>query len=158
MNFKIHVSNLIPILLLSFAIVACSGNKKSDSGTETVSVTMYKNPGCECCTKWADHLEANGFEVTEEPTPKLQAIKAQYDIPYDMASCHTAVIGDYIVEGHVPAANIKSLLAGKPDAVGLAVPGMPIGSPGMEVPGRAPEAYNVYLFKEDGSRQVYAQH
>ena len=155
--------NLLFLLMVSVGLVACSGNRKSDRGGSdsnagAISVTMYKNPGCECCTKWARHLEANGFAVTEEPTPQLQVIKAQNDVPYDMGSCHTAIIGDYTIEGHVPVSDIKKLLREKPDAAGLAVPGMPIGSPGMEIPGRAPEAYNVYLFNENGSRQVYARH
>lgn len=117
---------------------------------------MYKNPGCQCCTKWAEHLEQNGFEVTEEPTPALAAIKSKYDVPYDLGACHTAIIGDYVVEGHVPAEDIKNLLNKRPDALGLAVPGMPIGSPGME--GTPEESYNVYLFGGQGNPTVYARH
>ena len=122
------------------------------------SITMYKNATCQCCAKWADYLEENGFDVTEKATNSLQAIKSEQKVPYDMASCHTAIVGDYVVEGHVPAEDIKNLLEEQPDAKGIAVPGMPIGSPGMEVPGRTPESYKVYLFQEDGSREVYAQH
>lgn len=146
--------------MIMAGIVACSNNKKSQSNStaETTTVTMYKNPGCQCCTAWAQHLEANGFEVTEEPTPKLEAIKMQHDVPNDMGSCHTAIIGDYVVEGHVPVEDIKNLLAEKPDAKGIAVPGMPIGSPGMETPGRNPEPYKVYLFQPDGAREIYSQH
>lgn len=158
MMFERYFQNNMAILLVAVTILACGNNKRSSSNSNSTHVTMYKNPGCQCCTQWARHLEANGFEVTEEPTPKLQAYKAQYDVPYDMGSCHTAIIGDYVVEGHVPAEDIKNLLAEQPDARGLAVPGMPIGSPGMETPGRAPDAYKVFLFREDGSRQVYAQH
>ena len=144
-------------MLLTLAMMACSGNK-SGSDSDTMTVTMYKNPGCQCCTKWAEHLEENGFQVTEEPSPNMQAIKSDNDVPYDMGACHTAIIGDYVVEGHVPAQDIKNLLEEQPDAKGLAVPGMPIGSPGMETPGQPAESYQVFLFNEDGSRQVYAQY
>lgn len=157
MHNKISTLKIFPIILLTFAMMACSGNK-SGSDADTTTVTMYKNPGCQCCTEWATHLEENGFQVTEEPSPNMQAIKSDNDVPYDMGSCHTAIIGGYVVEGHVPAQDIKNLLEEQPDAKGLAVPNMPIGSPGMEMPGRPAEAYKVFLFKEDGSRQVYAQH
>ncbi|MDR8391209.1 DUF411 domain-containing protein [Aliifodinibius sp. S!AR15-10] len=154
MNKRFFLTKFLSIIVLATGITACSGSK-SESGTE---ITMYKNPGCQCCAKWADYLEANGFEVTEEASPNMQAIKSQNNVPYDMGSCHTAVIGDYVVEGHVPVEDIKNLIEEQPDAKGLAVPGMPIGSPGMEMPGRPAEAYKVFLFQEDGSRQVYAQH
>lgn len=119
-------------------------------------IVMYKNAGCQCCTEWGSHMKEAGFAVTEKPTDQLAAIKVDQGVPYNMGSCHTALVGGYVIEGHVPVADVQRLLNEQPEAVGLAVPGMPAGSPGMESPN--PEPYNVYLIKEDGSQQVYAQH
>lgn len=120
-------------------------------------VVMYKNPNCQCCTKWAAHLEEAGFTVTENPTGELAAVKSDYGVPYNLASCHTAVIDGYVVEGHVPVKEVKRLLDERPDAIGLAVPGMPIGSPGMEQ-GNRTEPYDVVLFDEDGNRDTFASY
>lgn len=151
---------LLATFLLAVGVMACSNNKEraGSNSLDVKNITMYKNAGCQCCSRWANYLEENGFEVTEKPSPNMQVIKTEHDVPYDMGSCHTAIVGDYVVEGHVPVEDIKNLIEEQPDAKGIAVPGMPIGSPGMEMPGRAAEAYKVFLFKEDGSRQVYAQH
>jgi hypothetical protein len=124
--------------------------------SDASEVVMYKNPGCQCCTKWASHMERAGFTVTEEPTDQLAAFKADQGVPYAMGACHTAIVGDYVVEGHVPIADVQRLLKEQPDAKGIAVPGMPAGSPGMESPN--PEAYEVYLIGNDGSQSVYAEH
>lgn len=157
----------VALLILSFGTLtllsACSqGESKNGQGNssniEKASFTMYKNPGCQCCTKWAEHMEANGYEVTEKPVDNMAAIKFSNKVPNDMGSCHTAVIDGYVVEGHVPAEDIDRLLEEQPDAKGLAVPGMPIGSPGMENPSRPDDAYDVLLFQEDGSRSVYTTH
>lgn len=157
----------VALLILSFGTLtllsACSqdeskNGQENSSNIEKASFTMYKNPGCQCCTKWAEHMEANGYEVTEKPVDNMAAIKFSNKVPNDMGSCHTAVIDGYVVEGHVPAEDIDRLLEEQPDAKGLAVPGMPIGSPGMENPSRPDDAYDVLLFQEDGSRSVYATH
>jgi hypothetical protein len=108
------------------------------------SVLVFRNPTCGCCHKWVEHLIANGFDVTVRDAPNLKPIKTSLGVPTELASCHTAQVGGYVVEGHVPAAAIKKLLSEKPEGRGLAVPGMPIGSPGME--GGAPETYDVILF------------
>lgn len=107
-------------------------------------MTVFRDPNCGCCHKWVDHIRANGFTVTVNDAPSMKAIKARFDVPADLAACHTGELGGYVIEGHVPAAAIKRLLAEKPAARGLAVPGMPIGSPGMEGPD--PEVYEVMLF------------
>lgn len=120
-------------------------------------VVMYKNPGCQCCTKWATHLEQAGFTVTEKPTGELPAVKADYGVPYNLGGCHTALVDGYVVEGHVPVKEVKRLLKERPDAVGLAVPGMPIGSPGMEQGDRT-EPYDVVLFDEEDNRDTYASY
>lgn len=140
------------IVIAGGAIWYIIGNaQQREAGEGTSQVVMYKNPGCQCCTAWAVHMEENGFTVREEPRQDMPAVKANYGVPYTMASCHTAVIGDYVVEGHVPASEVKRLLKEQPDAQGLAVPGMPVGSPGMEQGGRS-EPYDVMLFSDSGSR------
>ncbi len=120
-------------------------------------VVMYKNPGCECCTAWGDHMEEAGFTVTEKPTDQIAGIKADLGVPYNMGSCHTALVDGYVVEGHVPVKEVKKLLEERPDAVGLAVPGMPVGSPGMEQ-GNRTDPYDVILFDEEGNRDTYASY
>lgn len=107
-------------------------------------MTVYRKPSCGCCHKWVDHLTAAGFAVTVKDMANFNAIKAELGVPAELASCHTAEIGGYVIEGHVPAGAIKRLLAERPTGRGLAVPGMPIGSPGME--GGTPEVYDVILF------------
>jgi hypothetical protein len=120
-------------------------------------VTVYKSPTCGCCSLWVDHLEANGFQVETVDVQDTGAIKRQYGIPDSLASCHTAVVGGYVVEGHVPAADVHRLLRERPEAGGLAVPGMPIGSPGMESADGLTEPYAVLLVS-DGGTSVFARH
>ncbi len=107
-------------------------------------MVVFRDPTCGCCHKWVEHLVSNGFAVTVNDAPVMKAVKARLGVPPELASCHTGEIGGYVIEGHVPAVAIKRLLAEKPAARGLAVPGMPIGSPGME--GGEPEVYEVTLF------------
>ena len=108
------------------------------------AITVWKDPNCGCCGAWVEHLRRNGFVATVDEIADLQSIKAQRRVPAELASCHTAEIAGYTIEGHVPAQAILRLLAERPVARGLAVPGMPIGSPGME--GGRPEVYDVVLF------------
>lgn len=121
------------------------------------SIAAYRNPGCGCCEKWAAHLREAGFTVTLEDDPSLNERRAKLGVPAELAGCHTAMMGEYVIEGHVPAEDIVTFLAKKPAARGLAVPGMPMGSPGMEM-GAQPEAYDVFVFTADGKSQVYARH
>ena len=116
-------------------------------------VVVYKSPWCGCCRGWADHMRANGFEVTVREMEDLTTIKRMSGIPEALESCHTALVGGYAIEGHVPAGVIEKLLAERPRVRGLAVPGMPTGSPGMEGP--HPEPYDVMTFTRDGSTDVY---
>ncbi len=122
---------------------------------ETPKVQVYKTPTCSCCGKWVEHLRANGFEVETTDLPDLRDVKLQNGIPRQLASCHTAIVGGYVVEGHVPASDIKRLLETRSAVAGLAGPGMPIGSPGMEGP--KPETYNVVSFGPEGI-MVFATH
>lgn len=116
-------------------------------------VTVYKTPTCGCCHKWVEHLEANGFEVETHDLDDLTGIKNVHQIPTGVRSCHTALVGGYAVEGHVPAEYVKRLLAEKPDIVGIGVPGMPAGSPGMEGPHS--ESYDVLAFNNKGRTAVW---
>lgn len=154
------MKKVLIILVAGLLTAACSQNKSGNGSgdAETISVTMYKNEGCQCCTKWAEHLDANGYEVEEKPVDNLYAFKFNYKVPNDLHSCHTAIIDGYVVEGHVPVEDINRLLEERPDAKGLAVPGMPIGSPGMENPSYPDQPYDVLLFQENGSRTVYSSH
>ena len=117
---------------------------------------IWKSPTCGCCKSWVTYMQQNGFElsVTEANPRELDAIKSQSGIPKAAASCHTAKIGGYAIEGHVPASAVTQLLQEKPDAIGLAVPGMPANSPGMETD-RPGEAYDVLLVNKDGSTRVF---
>ncbi|MEG6507509.1 DUF411 domain-containing protein [Methyloligella sp. 2.7D] len=142
------------VLTLVAALVLGAGSALAAGET----VEVWKSPTCGCCGAWVKHLQASGFTVKANNTEPalLRQIKRQAGIGKDLASCHTGKIGGYIVEGHVPAADVKRLLAEKPDAIGLTVPGMPIGSPGMEGPD--PEPYDVLLIKRDGTTEVFAHH
>ena len=122
----------------------------------TLGIEVYKNQYCGCCHEWIKHLEKNGFKVTANDVPDNAPVRESLGIPVKLGSCHTAKIGGYAIEGHVPAADIKRLLKEKPKAIGLAVPGMPAGSPGMESPN--PQPYNTLLVMKDGTTKVWAKH
>lgn len=119
-------------------------------------VDLWKSPTCGCCQDWVNHLEAHGFSVRVHDTGNT-AMRARLRIPQALGSCHTALVGGYAIEGHVPAEDIRRLLAERPQAVGLAVPGMPIGSPGMDGPayGNRSEPYDVLLVKADAPPSVF---
>ncbi|MBZ0131508.1 MAG: DUF411 domain-containing protein [Rhodocyclaceae bacterium] len=119
-------------------------------------VVMHKDPNCGCCGKWAEHLEASGFKVITVPERDMQAVKTRLGVPQRLGSCHTAKVGNYVIEGHVPAATIKRLLSEKPAVRGLAAPGMPPASPGMDVPGNK-DPYDVIAFDRAGKTRVYEQ-
>ena len=125
----------------------------------TSAIHVVKGTGCECCSAWVDHLKAAGFTVTEEEMYGTLLIRFKLDngVPQGMMSCHTGKIAGYTIEGHVPAADIVRLLGDAPDAIGLTVPGMPYGSPGMgEEDDR--EAYDVFLIKRDGTTEVFTSY
>jgi hypothetical protein len=119
-------------------------------------VTVYKTPTCGCCGKWVEHMQHNGFEVESRDLQDLRMIKSMHGIPLSQQSCHTAMVDGYVVEGHVPAADVRRLLAERPDIRGLAVPGMPMGSPGMEGPRK--DAYQVITLPRQGASQIFARH
>lgn len=125
-------------------------------GTPTVAVV--KDPGCGCCTKWVAHLERAGFKATVTESAAIDALKDSKGVPRAARSCHTGTVGGYVIEGHVPAVDIKRLLKERPDVVGLAVPGMPTGSPGMEAPDGRVAPYDVIAFDKSGRTRVFASH
>ena len=121
-------------------------------------VVVHKTPACGCCEAWADHLRQAGFQVDVRNEDNLEAVKQRLGVPHGKGSCHTAEVGGYMVEGHVPARDIQRLLAEKPDARSLVLPGMPLGSPGMETPDGTVQRYTVELVRRDGSTVDYAVH
>lgn len=141
-------------LLLAAWLALAAGVARGEALPE---VLMYKDPNCGCCGAWAERLEAEGFRVKTVPAADMASIKKRFAVPQRLTSCHTAKVGSYVIEGHVPPAAIKRLLREKPAVAGLSVPGMPLGSPGMEVPGKK-DAYDVVTFGgADGSR-VFESH
>lgn len=121
---------------------------------------VWKSPHCGCCGDWVEHLEQDGFVVKVHTVDDLDAQRRQLGMPARYASCHTAKVGGYLLEGHVPAADIRRLLRERPAALGLAVPGMPVGSPGMDGPayGGRKDAYSVLLIETGGAARVFARH
>jgi hypothetical protein len=117
-------------------------------------MTVYKTPTCSCCKKWVEHVEKAGFKVTVRDMADVSSVRRDVGVPARLASCHTAIVGAYVIEGHVPADLIDKLLADKTPGKGLTIPGMPQSAPGMDFPG---EPYEVLLFTTDGKTRVYAR-
>ncbi len=146
-------------------LLACAFNSAAESvwdkpspfASEPVEITVYRSPSCNCCGIWLDHLRKHNFVVTDIKTEDVNAIKQKYGVSPQLASCHTALVEGYVVEGHVPAADIRKLLAEKPGVVGLSVPGMPQGTPGMEMGGRK-EPFSVISFDKAGANQQFTDY
>lgn len=150
-----RVSAIVLVTAASLVTVAASAQRPAPQGP---TVQVYKSPTCGCCANWVKHLQANGFATRVMETESIDEIKAQHNIPAAARSCHTAIVDGYVIEGHVPAADVKRMLKERPAVLGLAVPGMPIGSPGMEVPNVKPSPYNVVSFDRSGQLKVYSSH
>ncbi len=162
------------IVASTYALSACAGapdgnntptstltssNQQAASTQSTLPVMLVnKSPTCGCCELWVDQMEKAGFKVEINDTDDMGPIKERVGVPYGKGSCHTAEVGGYFIEGHVPAEDIKRLLAERPDAKGLAVPGMPAGSPGMELPDGRIQPYTVELVAKDGTTSAFAHH
>ncbi|MAA66170.1 MAG: CopG family transcriptional regulator [Alteromonadaceae bacterium] len=153
------------VLAAGATTLVIQANEPTESSTpmaaaETTSgpaITIYKSPNCGCCQSWAEHLDANGFETTVVETDDLNEIKQQYNVPREAASCHTALIGDVVIEGHVPADDIVAYLENPQfNTLGLSVPGMVQGSPGMETGKK--EDYQVIAFSANGQQSVFREH
>lgn len=129
----------------------------AEEAGKPMEMTVYRSPTCGCCGKWLEHAKQSGFKINDVISEDMDAIKARFGIPEKLASCHTAVVDGYVVEGHVPAADIQKLLQSKAKVAGIAAPGMPMGSPGMEMGGQQ-DAYKVVSFDKEGKFEVFASH
>jgi hypothetical protein len=147
----------VVLMLLGLALAAGSVAAQSTRGVaKKPHLVVYKSPTCGCCAKWVDHVNAAGFTSETTNLPDVAPIKTKHGVPAELVSCHTALVGGYVIEGHVPAADISRLLRERPAVVGLAAPGMPAGSPGMDVPGSPP--FQVLSFDQQGRTKVFATH
>ncbi len=146
-DFKRRISRRTALAIFAGATISLGNRARAEA---LPPIKISRSPDCGCCHLWAEHLRSAGFAVTLDEPDDLQGLKDRLGVPADLASCHTGEIAGYVIEGHVPVRAILQLLAEKPNATGLAVAGMPIGSPGME--GGTPEAYDVVLFGPDGNR------
>lgn len=143
-------------ILLSAILLATSISGQAEQAVDK-EITVYRSPTCGCCGKWIDHVKQNHFVVKDIVSDNMQAIKQKYGVPDNLASCHTAIVDGYVIEGHVPATDIQKLLETKPEVVGISAPGMPMGSPGMEMGGRADD-FDVVSFDKAGHVEVFAEH
>ena len=141
----------LSLIIAPLALLACA------QAAAAATIEVVKSPYCGCCTGWVEHLRANGFTVRVIDTEDVAQVAQRLGVPERLRSCHTARVEGYVIEGHVPAADIERLLRERPQAAGLAVPGMPVGSPGMEQGGRR-QPYATTLFHRDGRQQVFARH
>jgi hypothetical protein len=159
MPVRISRRHLLAGLTVSLAALPLLGSRVALAAPERMpqSVEVWKSPTCGCCTAWVDHLKAAGFAVTVHDVDDVEAVKTAHGVPRALRSCHTALVGGYVVEGHVPAADLRRLLAERPQAGGLAVAGMPQDAPGMDM--HTGEPYQVVLFgAPGGGTTVYASH
>jgi hypothetical protein len=144
-------SNFLGVGILLFSGLLSA---EADVLSKPMTIEVYRSAGCGCCGKWLAHLKANQFNVVDHVLENVDSVKKRYAVSAELASCHTALINGYVVEGHVPAADIKKLLAEKPKVLGISVPGMPMGTPGMEMGSNA-DAYEVLSFDQDQKTQVF---
>ncbi|MGH8083846.1 MAG: DUF411 domain-containing protein [Lysobacter sp.] len=176
MNIRRYSVFTAIVLAASTALPACAQQRSPQSVSTTATseaapaaaavpannamplLVVHKSPYCGCCGLWVEHMHEAGFAVEVRNVANVNPIKQRVGVPLAKGSCHTAQVGKYFIEGHVPAGDVKRLLAEQPDAKGLVVPGMPKGSPGMEVPDGSIDAYTVELVANDGSTSVFAQH
>ena len=150
-----RIKGLFPAVVAA-AAVSVVGATFAQKPAPTVEV--YKSPTCGCCANWVKHLQQHGFTTRVTDSPDMATIKTQRGVPAAVQSCHTAVVDGYVLEGHVPAADVQRLLKERPAMTGLAVPGMPVGSPGMEMQGTPAQKYDVVLFDKQGQTKVFASH
>lgn len=153
--------NLIPRLVLAGFAVSLSltvqGEDKAETKTnpsEPVEMKVFRSPACGCCEKWIAHMKQEGFKIVDMPTDDMESVKAKLGVPGHLQSCHTAEVAGHIVEGHVPASDVKKMLKTTPKGHGISAPGMPVGSPGMEVGNLAGE-YDVILFDPKGKTKTF---
>lgn len=146
----------LAVSLLALAMTTGAAAPSSHAFADHPVITVYRDPNCGCCTKWIEHLIKHGFRVKDNKSDAMSEVKRGLGVPESLESCHTGVVNGYVIEGHVPAADIQRLLKAKPKVAGLAVPGMPMGSPGMEGP--RTDRYDVVSFDKTGKTAVFAKH
>jgi len=147
-----------PLAAVALAVVGIAGTTAAVAPppqAAPIPIRVWKSPTCGCCKEWVAHIEKAGFKATIEDVPDVEPVKQRLGLPANLGSCHTALVNGYVIEGHVPADLIQKLLREKPAVAGLAVPGMPMGSPGME--GGRKDPYDVVAFTRDGATRVYAR-
>ena len=151
------IRTFLPLLpLVAIAATPLTGQTGRESKPAPVAMQVYKTPTCGCCAKWVEHVKLAGFAPQVHDMPDVSPMKAKVGLPPGLQSCHTALVGGYIIEGHVPVDLVQRLLTEKPKVAGLAVPGMPVGSPGMEM-GDRKDPYDVFAFTKEGTTSVYAK-
>jgi len=155
MNKSDLLQNLIAVVLV-IGLLPLGALAETGKAAELEFITVYKSPTCGCCSQWVRHLQDNGFEVEAINRSDMNDVKSKAGVPRQLVSCHTAVIGGYVIEGHVPATDIKRLLKERPDVTGLTVPGMPMGSPGME--GHRNDRYEVLTFTRTGNTTTFSRY
>ena len=152
------MTNRSRIIILAVLLTAAAAGAGAQKAPAPITVEVFKTPTCGCCTKWVEMLRQSGFapKVADLPQADVTAVKEKHKVPAALHSCHTAIVGGYVVEGHTPIADIQRLLKQRPAVLGIAVPGMPMGSPGMEGPN--PQPYDVLTFDKQGATKVFATH
>jgi hypothetical protein len=166
LHIKSHIK-LLPIGLITVVITIVASLVFNTVSSPAIAsplpnatlpeVTVYRDPSCHCCGRWMEHLTAEGFQLTEIEMDDMASLKQQYGVPKDQTSCHTAVMNGYVLEGHVPIAEIKRLIAERPEIAGITVPGMPVGTPGME-DGDRRDSFTVFSFDEQGNIEPFQQY
>ncbi len=157
MLFRNLACLLMLLIAVPFAHAESVWNQSISDSSQSEKITVYRSPTCGCCGLWLQHLEKHGFAVNDVKTTDMQAVKQKYGVKPEWASCHTALVGGYVVEGHVPAADIKKLLQEKPAVIGVSVPQMPHGTPGMEMSGHK-QPFSVISFDQDGNSQTFTDY
>lgn len=143
----------IGLITVSVVLMLLAAPSRADS----MEMTVYRDPSCRCCGGWIDHLAEQGFQPTEVSRSDVEVLKQQYHVPENLTSCHTAIVQGYVIEGHVPAQDIRHLLAERPEVAGITVPGMPVGTPGME-DGDRRDSFTVFSFDEQGNVAPFSQY
>jgi hypothetical protein len=154
---KLGLVLMLGLSVFSFSSYAEQPTQPVTVVAEPIKIEVYRSASCSCCGKWVEHLKENNFQVKDNIVADVQDIKDKYGVSKEMASCHTAIVNSYVIEGHVPANDIKKLLKLKSPVVGIAVPAMPSGTPGMEMGGKK-DTYNVMSFDKDKHYQVFSHH
>ena len=145
-------------LVVTAGVLGSLAGLAAQRGTAGPAIEIFKTPSCGCCLKWVEYMKTNGFSVRAINVEDIAAVKSSYHVPDEAQSCHTGVVEGYAIEGHVPAVDVRRLLKERPSVAGIAVAGMPVGSPGMEVEGVKPQAFNTVSFDKQGTIKVFQKH